>query len=115
MTFTPDPENMQRYVPGRRPYVEVTTRERKIHAQVIGWQSDMILVEYPPTMISKYTHGQRDVAWIHKAQAVRIRREDSIWAQLDDDYAWHGTQDAKIFHRPDPWNIYSQEFPNTAC
>jgi hypothetical protein len=111
MSFTPNPEKMRRYLPDRRPYVEVTTGERKIHAQVIAWQADMILIEYPPTMIDKFTHGQREVEWIHKTRAVRIRREDSIWAHLEDDYAGHGAQDAKISYRPDPWNIYEQEFP----
>lgn len=71
----------------------------------------MILLDYPPRMISKYAHGQREAQWIHKSQAVRIRREDSIWADLEDDWTWHGDQDEKISYRPDPWNIYSQEFP----
>lgn len=57
--------------------------------------------------------GQRDVMWLHKSLAVRIRREDSIWAELEDDYPWHETQDQKISFRPDPWNIYKQEFPES--
>lgn len=42
----------------------------------------------------------------------RIRREDSLWALLDDGWDWRGAQDAKISHRPDPWNIYEQVFPD---
>lgn len=113
MAFTLDPEKMRRYLPDRRPYVEVTTGERKIHAQVIAWQADMILIEYPATIIDKITHGQREVEWIHKTRAVRIRREDSIWELLEDDWDWHGAQDEKISYRPDPWNIYEQEFPSS--
>lgn len=113
MTFTPDPEKMRRYLPGQRPYVEVTTGERKIHVNIMAWQRDMILIEYPPTIIDKYTHGQREAEWIHKSRAVRIRREDAVWALLDDDWDWHGAQDAKVSYRPDPWNIYSQEFPDS--
>lgn len=111
MSFTPDPEEIQRYVPKRRPYVEVTIAERKIHAEIIGWHGNMILISYPPRMITKFTHGQKDVQWVHKSLAVRIRREDSIWASLEDDYEWHQAQDERITFRPDPWNIYSQEFP----
>lgn len=113
MTSTPDPEKMHRYVPNRRPYVEFTTGDRKMHAQIIGWQGDMILVDYPQRMIDKFTHGQREAEWIHKSTAVRIRREDSIWADLEDGYDWHHAQDENISYRPDPWNIYSQEFPDT--
>lgn len=72
----------------------------------------MILVEYPLRLINNLTHGQRETTWINKDLAVRLRREDSIWAVAEDDHAWHRTQDAKITHRPDPWNIYSQEFPD---
>lgn len=111
MSFTPDPEKIRHYLPGSRPYVECTINERKIHAKIIGWQGEMILIDYPPQMISKYTHGEREATWIHKSQAVRIRREDSIWAELEDDWDWHGTQDEKISFRPDPWNIYEQEHP----
>ncbi len=113
MTFVPDPEKISRYLPGRRPYVECTTNERKIHASILGWQGEMILIGYPPRMISKYQHGQREADWIHKSQAVRIRREDSVWAALEDDWPWHEAQDKKIPFRPDPWNIYPQEFPDT--
>lgn len=113
MTFIPDPEKISRYLPGRRPYVECTINERKIHASILGWQGEMILIGYPPRMISKYQHGQREADWIHKSQAVRIRREDSVWAFLEDDWPWHEAQDKKIPFRPDPWNIYPQEFPDT--
>lgn len=115
MTFTPDPEKIQRYVPNRRPYVEVTIDQRKIHTEIIGWQGDMILISYPPRMITKFTHGQHEVLWAHKSSAVRIRREDSIWASVEDDYAWHQAQDERISFRPDPWNIYRQEFPDADC
>lgn len=113
MTFKADPEKMHHYLPGRRPYVECTIRERNIHARINGWQGDMILIDYPPRMISKFTHGQRKAEWIHKSLAVRIRREDSVWADLEDDYEWHQAQDERISFRPDPWNIYSQEFPDS--
>lgn len=113
MSFTPNADDIRHYVPGRRPYVECTIHERKVHARISGWQGDMILLEYPPRMTSKFTHGQRNVEWIHKSLAVRIRREDSVWADLEDDYAWHQTQDQKISFRPDPWNIYIQEFPDS--
>lgn len=111
MTFIPDPEKMRWYLPGRRPYIEVSTEDSKIHAKLIAWQGEMIFISYPPRMIDKVTHGQQEVEWIHKSRVVRIRREDSIWAELEDDYDWHNAQDEKITHRPDPWNIYSQEFP----
>lgn len=110
MTTTPDPEKIRRYRVNRRPYVEVTRNERKLHARVIGWHENMILVEYPPTIIDKYTHGQRSTEWINKSLAVRIRKADSLWATLDDNAAWHDLQDQKITHRADPWNIYEQEF-----
>ncbi|ALQ32640.1 hypothetical protein AA310_00140 [Arthrobacter sp. YC-RL1] len=113
MTFEPDPDKMRHYLPGRRPYVEIVMNERKIHARVMAWQGDRILVEYPATMISKYTHGQRETLWIHKSEAKRIRREDSIWADLEDDYTWHHGQDEKNAYRPDPWTIYGQNFPDS--
>ena len=113
MTFTPDPGKTSHYLPTRQPYVECTINEHKIHARLLGWQGEMILVEYPLTMITKYTQGQLDVMWLHKSLAVRIRREESIWAELEDDYPWHETQDQKISFRPDPWSIYKQEFPDT--
>lgn len=106
----PDPEKIHRYQVNRRPYVEVTMNERKLHARVIGWHENMILVEYPPKIIDKYTHGQRSTEWINKSLAVRIRKADSLWATLDDNAAWHDLQDQKITHRADPWNIYEQEF-----
>ncbi|MGA7205856.1 MAG: hypothetical protein WBX27_14625 [Specibacter sp.] len=112
MTFTPDPEKISHYPTPRRPYVQFTMNERKFHARVNGWQGEMIMVSYPPTLISKYTHGQRTTVWMHKSEAVRIRREDSVWADLEDDWPWHEAQDAKISFRPDPWIIYSQQFPD---
>ncbi|MFJ6419202.1 hypothetical protein [Paeniglutamicibacter sp. NPDC091659] len=69
-------------------------------------------MEYPPQLITKFTHGQRVVEWLDRSQAVRIRREDSIWALVEDDVKWHESQDLAISKRPDPWNIYKQEFPD---
>lgn len=112
-TSTGGDENMRRYPPNRRPYVQFTKDERKIHARVLGWNENMILVEYPPRIIDKITHGQRDAEWINKSLATRIRRTDSVWAALDDDMGWHELQDRKITPRPDPWTIYAQEFPDT--
>lgn len=60
MDFPPDPEKMRRYLPGRRPYAEVTAGEPKTQAITVAWQGDMILLCSPPTTIDKLTHGQRD-------------------------------------------------------
>lgn len=110
MTFEPAPDKTRHYVPGRCPYVEIVISERKIHARVMAWQGERILVEYPPATISRYPHGQREVLWIHKSEAKRIRREESVWGDPEDDYPWHQNQDEKITYRPDPWTIYEQEF-----
>lgn len=111
---------MRRYPLNRRPYIEYTQDERKVHARILGWQENMILVEYPPLIIDKFTHGQRTTSWINKAIAKRIRRTDSVWATMDDDMPWHDVQDMpwhdvqdqKINRRTDPWTIYEQEFPD---
>lgn len=97
MVFTPDTDKMKHYLPGRRPFLEIALNERKIHARVMAWHRDQVLVEYPPTTISKFTHGQRTPRWLHKSEAKRIRREVSVWEDLEDDYPWHQEQDEK-FH-----------------
>lgn len=97
------------YEPSRRPYVEFTADERKIHAQVLGWQGDMILTSYPPRLVDKSIHGQRKTEWIDKTVAVRLRREDAIWVSAEDDEYWHRTQDKQIQFRPNPWTVYGQE------
>lgn len=111
MTNAPRAEKLRRYQAGRLPYIEFSTAQGKLHARVLGWQAEMILIEYPPKIIDKFTHGQREAVWINKFLATRIRKADSVWATLDDDFGWHDTQDQKISFRPDPWNIYMQEFP----
>lgn len=112
VTFTPDPSRVRWYTPGRRPYIEFTAAdEQKLHARVLGWQEDMILVEYPVLLIDRFNHGQRRSVWIHKSAATRIRREDALWSDLEDDYPWHEREDERIKYRPDPWSIYGQEFP----
>lgn len=111
MSFVPDPAQIRFYTPGRRPYVEFTLKDQKVHGRVLGWQGEMILVEYPPDLHDKFNHGQRQSIWLHKDLAVRLRREDSLWADLEDDYRWHASQDERIKHRPDPWSIYLQEHP----
>lgn len=111
MSFSPDPERIRWYQPGRRPYVEISLNERQLHARILGWQGEMILVEYPPRIESRFSYGQRETAWIHKSRAVRLRWEDSLWADLEDDNDWHQWQDLRISFRRDPWTIYSQENP----
>ncbi|MFJ2662613.1 hypothetical protein [Arthrobacter koreensis] len=83
--------------------------DRKVHARILCWQGEMILVEYPPAVESRFTYGQRVTAWIHKTEAVRLRWEDSLWADLEDDNPWHQSQDQRITFRRDPWTIYNQE------
>lgn len=97
------------YEPSRRPYVEFTADERKIHAQVLGWQGDMILASYPPRLMDRVTYGQQESKWIDKTVAVRLRREDAIWVSVEDDEYWHRTQDKQIQFRPNPWTVYGQE------
>lgn len=111
MEFKPDPESIRRYPPDRQPYVEFEADGGKVHGRVLGWQADMVLVEYPPTIIDRLTHGQREVLWLHKSLAVRIRQEDSVWATMDDDRAWHQAQDTMIRYTPGPWTVYGQVFP----
>lgn len=113
MTNTQDPrfEDMRRYAPNRRPYVEVREGDRRFHAQVIGWNQGNVFIEYPTKILNRVTTGQREVKWVPTAAATRIRRADSIWASTEDDHAWHAEQDKRIEYRADPWTVYSQELP----
>ena len=109
MIFNPDPERVRTYPPARRPYVEVRDGEHRYHAMVTAWQGDMILVEFPPRTAAGTYDGEPEKSWAHKANAVRIRRADAIWADCDDDLGWHIDQDKLIDYPADPWTVYSQE------
>lgn len=103
-------ENMRRYPPTQRPYVEALNEGWKIHAKVIGWDDDLIFIEYPSKVTSQMNKDAMDrVGWIHKNDAKRIRRADSIFASTEDDHDWHETQDARITYRADPWTILGQQ------
>lgn len=73
MTFVPDPGKIQDYQIGRRPCVEFDSLKGLVHATVIGWQGQMILVEYPPGLITKFTRGQRGVEWLDRSEAADPR------------------------------------------
>lgn len=83
--------------------------EQKVHGRVLGWQDEMVLVEYPPRVESRHSYSPRETLWLKKSEAVRLRRADSLWADLEDDTAWHQLQDPRISYRTDPWAIYAQE------
>lgn len=108
-SFALDADLYREYAPGRRPYVEFNRGGAfKIHALVLGWQQGMIRVQFP---LSKTVPDARVCEWIHRDDAVRIRRQDSVWVSSDDDPAWHGRQDERINYRPDPWVILVQDEP----
>lgn len=107
-------ERMQRYEPGRRPYVQLTGPDLgKYHARVIGWIPGEVFIEYPIKIRDYVTTGQLDVAWVPTAAAIRIRRSDSIWLSTEDDHDWHEHEDQKIKYRADPWTVYQQEASGT--
>lgn len=99
-------ENMNRYMPGERPYAQVLDPELgKIHAQVIGWVPGEVFIDYPVRIIDYVTTGQHDVRWVPGSTVTRIRRADSMWVSTEDDDPWHESQDAKITYRADPWTV----------
>jgi hypothetical protein len=73
VTFGPGPGKIQGYQIGRRLYVEFDTPKGWVHATVIGWQGQMILVEYPPGLITQFTRGQRGVEWLDRSEAADPR------------------------------------------
>lgn len=94
----------------QRPYVEALNEGWKIHAKVIGWDDDLIFIEYPSKVTSQMNKDAMDrVGWIHKNDAKRIRRADSIFASTEDDHDWHEREDAKITYRADPWLVLGQD------
>lgn len=103
-------ENMNRYMPGERPYVQVMDPELgKIHAQVIGWVPGEVFIDYPVRIIDYVTTGQHNVQWVPGSTVTRIRRADSMWVSTEDDDPWHERQDAKITYRADPWTAPHHE------
>lgn len=97
-------EDLNRYMPGERPYAQVFDPELgKIHAQVIGWVPGEVFITYPVRITDRFTTGQHDVKWMPGEAVTRIRRRDSMWVSTEDDYPWHTRQDAKITFRADPW------------
>lgn len=111
MTFVPDPGKIQDYQIGRRPCVEFDSLKGWVHATVIGWQGQMILVEDQPGLITKFTRGQRGVEWLARSDAARTRRSDSIYSSVEVGVKWLGSQDLVVCKRPDLWNSYKQKFP----
>lgn len=108
--MTDPTENMRRYEVHRYPYVEVRFDDaHPIHAQILGWNGDMIMISAPAKLLDRYSYDQLEVQWVRKDQARRIRSADSIWVSTDDDTAWHENEDAKIKYRPDPWAILGQQ------
>jgi len=104
-------ENMRRYTPGKQPYVEVTDGDRqKTHARIIGWDGDLIFIQYPSKVTAQMNKDPMDqVRWIHKNTAQRIRRADSIFASTEDDHEWHEEADKHITYRGDPWTVTTQQ------
>ena len=94
---------MHRYKVHCYPYVEVRFENRlPIHAQILGWNVDMIMISAPAKLLDRYSYDQLEVQWVRKYQARRIRSIDSIWASIKDDTAWHEREDAKITYLADP-------------
>ncbi|HJX77258.1 hypothetical protein [Glutamicibacter sp.] len=103
-------QGMHRYEVNRYPYVEVRFPDKMpIHAQILGWNSDMIMISAPTKLLDRYSYDQSEVQWLHKDQARRIRSVDSHWASIEDDAEWHEREDAKIKYRPDPWTVLGQD------
>lgn len=103
-------EGIRRYEVHRYPYVEVRFPDQlPIHAQILGWNGDMIMISAPTKLLDRYSYDQSEVQWVRKEQARRIRSVDSHWANVEDDAEWHGREDAKIKYRPDPWTILGQQ------
>lgn len=101
---------MRRYKVHRYPYVEVRFDDAQpIHAQILGWNGDMIMISAPAKLLDRYSYDQLEVQWVRKEQARRIRSVDSIWASIEDDTAWHEREDAKIKYRTDPWTVLGQD------
>ena len=101
---------MRRYEVHKYPYVEVRFDDAyPIHAQILGWNGDMIFISAPRELLDRYSFGQQYTQWVHKDQARRIGSTDSAWISPGDDTAWHECEDAKIKYRPDPWTILGQQ------
>jgi len=93
VSFTPDPDLVRQYEANRYPYVEARIQTGRIHARVLSWQGDMILVQFPPRVAAGTFEGEPEQEWVHKTAARRIRRADALWAHTDDDLGWHQAQD----------------------
>lgn len=108
--MTDHTQGMHRYEVNKYPYVEVRFEDKlPIHAQVHGWNGDMIMISAPTKLLDRYSHDNQQVQWVHKDQARRIRSVDSHWISMEDDHAWHEREDAKITYRPDPWTVLGQD------
>lgn len=103
-------QGMHRYEVNRYPYVEVRFPDKMpIHAQILGWNGDMIMISAPAKLLDRYSYDQSEVQWVRKDQARRIRSVDSHWASIEDDAEWHEREDAKIKYRTDPWTVLGQD------
>lgn len=103
-------QGMHHYDVYRCPYVMVTFPDQPpIHAQVLGWNGDMIMISAPEKLYDRYSWTDPQIQWVHKSQATRIRQADSIWISMEDDHEWHAIEDGKIVFRPDGFTIYGQD------